>query len=98
MGTPWDVPFIKSIPESITARHYCDTIGDGGLRGQYRGADLVDRARIRLLSDVLEWIFTNRAMPATREQSSGVGLQFFRMHDDLRRILEGSLRASGFYH
>lgn len=53
--------------------------------------DLVDRAQIKLLAEVLEWICANHAMPVTRAQTIEEGRQFFRMHDDLKRILEQSL-------
>ena len=56
--------------------------------------DLVDGAQIRLLADVLGWCLTNHAMPVVRTQTVEEGLQFFRMHDELKRILEHSLRSS----
>jgi folate-dependent phosphoribosylglycinamide formyltransferase PurN len=39
---------------------------DQGTAGSISGAELVDRAQIRLLSEVLEWIFSTHSMPAVR--------------------------------
>jgi folate-dependent phosphoribosylglycinamide formyltransferase PurN len=55
---------------------------------------LVDRAQIRLLSEVLEWIFSSQTMPAVRMQTVDGGVQFFGMCDELKCFLENMLRSS----
>jgi hypothetical protein len=57
--------------------------------------ETVDRAQIRLLCEVLEWIFRHQTMPEVRVQTPEEGVQFFRMSDDLRNLLENTLRSSG---
>jgi folate-dependent phosphoribosylglycinamide formyltransferase PurN len=56
--------------------------------------DRVDREQIRLLAEVLEFIVTRRAMPAAKVQAREDGLQFYRMHDELKRVLEHDLQAA----
>ena len=56
--------------------------------------DLVDKAQLRLLADVLEWCVSHQAMPVMRTQTAGEGLQFFRMHEELKQVVENSLASS----
>jgi hypothetical protein len=86
--------------------HYVDTGIDTGAIIATRSVDrrtaasiselreLVDRVQIRLLSEVLEWIFSNQTMPAVRMQTVEEGIQFFSMCDELKCLLESTLRLS----
>jgi methionyl-tRNA formyltransferase len=49
---------------------------------------LVDRAQIALLGDVVRWTVRNCALPPRRSQRSDEGRQFFAMHDDVRNELQ----------
>ena len=53
---------------------------------------LVDRAQIELLGEVVRFIARSGALPPHRSQQPEEGVQFFRMHPDLARVLETELR------
>ena len=56
--------------------------------------DAVDRAQIALLGDVVRWIWTTGSLPPRRAQSPGEGTQFFRMHPELRALLDTELASA----
>jgi folate-dependent phosphoribosylglycinamide formyltransferase PurN len=49
---------------------------------------LVDRAQIALLGDVVRWTVRDGVLPPRRSQRSDEGRQFFAMHDDVRNELQ----------
>jgi hypothetical protein len=56
--------------------------------------DLVDRAQIELLGEVVRFIVRSGALPPRRSQRLEEGMQFFRMHQDLAHPLETELREA----
>jgi folate-dependent phosphoribosylglycinamide formyltransferase PurN len=54
----------------------------------------VDDSQLTLLDEVLRAIVDDGAAPSAREQRPAEGRQFFRMHADLRLILEHRLRQA----
>jgi folate-dependent phosphoribosylglycinamide formyltransferase PurN len=61
---------------------------------------LVNQAQIELLGEVVRFIVRSGALPPHRGQHPEEGVQFFRMHPDLARVLETELRdgARAFGH
>jgi folate-dependent phosphoribosylglycinamide formyltransferase PurN len=57
--------------------------------------EIVDRAQLALLGEVLERLAALAQRPPVRPQHPDEGRQFFRMHDDLRAILEARLEMPG---
>jgi folate-dependent phosphoribosylglycinamide formyltransferase PurN len=55
--------------------------------------DVVDRAQIALLGEVVRWISTTGSLPPRRKQTAEEGVQFFRMHSALRAVLEHELAS-----
>jgi folate-dependent phosphoribosylglycinamide formyltransferase PurN len=55
----------------------------------------IDENQLALLDDTLRSIVDDRSRPSSREQEGQEGRQFFRMHADLRRIVEQRLHRSG---
>jgi len=55
---------------------------------------LVDKAQVELLGEVLQYVVRSGELPPCRPQERREGVQFFRMHDDLKAILER--RLAGF--
>jgi folate-dependent phosphoribosylglycinamide formyltransferase PurN len=55
----------------------------------------VDESQLTLLDEVLRSIVDDGVMPDARQQSPGEGRQFFRMHADLRLLLELKLSRLG---
>ena len=54
---------------------------------------LVDQAQIRLLGEVLHYIYATGKLPLQRAQQLAEGRQFFVMHPELRAKLEAALRV-----
>jgi hypothetical protein len=52
---------------------------------------LVDQAQLKLMSDVLQWIWRERRAPAVRPQCPDEGVQFFTMCAELRHFLEAKM-------
>lgn len=57
----------------------------GGLRA------LVDDAQLALLGEVLRYVVETGTLPPVRTQLASEGVQFFRMHEELRAILDQRL-------
>jgi hypothetical protein len=53
--------------------------------------NLVDEAQIALLGEVLHFVVDTGCLPATRPQTADEGRQYFRMHPDLKSVLESKL-------
>jgi folate-dependent phosphoribosylglycinamide formyltransferase PurN len=54
----------------------------------------VDESQLALLDEVLRSIVDDGVAPELRQQQPGDGRQFFRMHADLRLMLEHRLRQA----
>lgn len=54
----------------------------------------VDEAQIALLGEVTRYILTTGESPPARTQTSAEGVQFFRMHPDLSRLLEEEMQRT----
>jgi hypothetical protein len=55
--------------------------------------DLVDRAQITLLGEVVHFVLSTGHRPPTRTQEREEGRQYFRMHPEVRARLEAALAA-----
>ena len=55
--------------------------------------DLVDQAQIDLLGRVVRFVVATGSLPPRRSQRLDEGRQYFRMHDDLKAVLQASLTA-----
>jgi methionyl-tRNA formyltransferase len=53
----------------------------------------VDHDQIAMLGDVIQWTQNAGTLPPSRSQEADEGIQLFRMHPDLRAILEAELAA-----
>jgi folate-dependent phosphoribosylglycinamide formyltransferase PurN len=56
--------------------------------------EVVDRAQIALLGEVVRYVVETNALPPLRPQREDEGVQFFRMHAELALVLESELRKS----
>ncbi len=59
---------------------------DGELRA------LVDALQLKLLGEVISYVLATGKLPPHRENGADEGVQFFRMHEDIRALLEKALR------
>jgi folate-dependent phosphoribosylglycinamide formyltransferase PurN len=55
--------------------------------------DLIDEAQIALLGEVVRFVVQTGSLPPTRAQLVEEGRQYFRMHGDLKAVLEARLAA-----
>jgi transposase-like protein len=55
------------------------------------GDEVVDKEQIELLGVVVAQFWRTGELPPCRAQDTAEGVQFFRMHDDLREVLESTL-------
>jgi folate-dependent phosphoribosylglycinamide formyltransferase PurN len=55
----------------------------------------VDDAQLALLGEVVRFVIASGALPPARSQSPAEGRQYFRMHDELIRLLERELETGG---
>ncbi len=56
--------------------------------------NLIDDAQIQLLGQVVHWVMQTKTLPPRRSQTQQEGRQYFRMHADLRALLETALEAA----
>jgi hypothetical protein len=54
--------------------------------------NLVDASQIALLGEVLHFVVDTGCLPPTRPQAADEGRQYFRMHPELKSVLESKLR------
>src|SRR5207237_3761211 len=55
--------------------------------------DLVDQEQIDLLGRVVRFVVATGSLPPRRSQRLDEGRQYYRMHDDLKAVLQASLTA-----
>jgi methionyl-tRNA formyltransferase len=69
------------------------TVSVDGVRSVAELRRRVDDAQLALLGEVVQFVSASGALPPARRQTPAEGRQYFRMHDDLIRLLEHELET-----